>query len=236
MQHSLRVRFPFRAAADSAVRQAAALAFFIRGTFATPPRSQCAADLARRPRAGGAGDAVEKKDLVVVTALLLAVLSAAGWFHEHRRMSDAQLRVNEVRHLCVAATLTPVVAMLKQNTDSSLELQSAQYSEAGAGFVAAYLIKIRRDGILKHSDMKGRIDQIVANDTAILALLGAHAAHSRTAAFKESARQFREYASRLRELWQSIPEVFAAGDKLPDTALQYPAELEAAVVLEIAAS
>jgi hypothetical protein len=170
-----------------------------------------------------------QKNLVAATATIAAMVCATGWFHDHQKLG-------EVRRMFATEALFPIVEMLKQNTDSALELENAEYAEPGAGFVGAYLIKIRRDGVPKHSGMKQRIDQIVNNDTAILALLAEYSSHAKTPAFRESAQQFRDYATRLRERWQSVPEVFMAGGSLPEAALQFPAEFEAAVSLEISAS
>lgn len=165
-------------------------------------------------------------NVATVMAVAAALICAIGWFHEHQLLREA-------RQALIADTLDPIVEMLKENEAITRELQSAEYVEPGNEFVAAYLIKIRRDGVPKHSDMKQRIDRINNNNTAILALLAKYSTHARTAAFRASAERFRDYAISLRDRWQSVPEIFMAGGNLPATGPQFPAEFPQAITAEL---
>jgi len=170
-----------------------------------------------------------RKNILTVAAAVIAVICAIGWFHTSRELRDT-------RQTMVADTLGPIAEMLKENAALTKELQAAPYAEGDNEFVSAYLIKIRRDGVPKHSDMRQRIDRIMNNNTAILALLAKYSTHARTAAFRASAEQFRVYAISLRDRWQSVPEIFMAGGNLAAAAPPYPSEFERAVASELRAS
>jgi hypothetical protein len=172
---------------------------------------------------------MDRRNLLSIAAVVVAVVCALGWLHANQKLRDA-------RQAQVADTLNPIAEMLKENAAITKELEAAPYAEGDNQFVSAYLIKVRRDGVPKHSDMKQRIDRIANNDTAILALLAKYSGHARTPAFKASAERFREYAISLRDRWQSVPEIFMAGGNLPVTAPQYPADFDGAVASELQAN
>ena len=132
----------------------------------------------------------------------------------------------------VADTLDPSAEMLKENAAITRELQAAPFAEGENDFVSAYLIKIRRDGVTKHSDMKQRIDRLNNNNNAILALLAKYSAHAKTSAFKASAERFRDYAISLRDRWQSVPEIFMVGGNLPVAAPPFPLEFAQTIATE----
>ena len=171
------------------------------------------------------GNQVDRRNLLAISALVAAVVGAGGWFH-------AQQRLHEVRSTQVADTLDPIAEMLTENSAITKELEAAPYAEGDNQFVSAYLIKIRRDGVPAHSDMKRRIDRIVNNDTAILALLAKYSTHARTPTFRASAERFRDYAISLRARWQSVPEIFMAGGNLPVAGPQVPADFSQAIAAE----
>jgi hypothetical protein len=164
-------------------------------------------------------------NILAGVAVGIALISAIGWFHEHRELGVA-------RQTLVADTLDPIAEMLKENEAISGELESGDYAEPGNDFVAAYLLKIRRDGVSKHSEMKQRIDRVINNNTAILALLAKYSTRARTPAFKASAERFRDYAISLRDRWQSLPEIYMAGGNLPATGPMFPAEFSAVLGAE----
>jgi hypothetical protein len=168
---------------------------------------------------------MDSKSTVAIVALIAALVCAGGWYHEHQELREA-------RHSQLADTLEPVSEMLKENEALARELQAPPYAEGENEFVNAYLIKIRRDGVPKHSDMKQRIDRLNNNNTAILALLSKYSTHARTAAFKTSAERFRDYAISLRDRWQSVPEIFMAGGNLPAVGPLFPADFPQAVAAE----
>src|SRR6516162_765393 len=168
---------------------------------------------------------MDRRNLLTIAAVVVAVVCAGGWFHANQRLRD-------VKQAQVVDTLNPIEEILNENASLTKELEAAPYAEGDSQFVSAYLIKIRRDGVPKHSDMKQRIDRIVNNDTAMLALLAKYSGHARTPAFKASAERFREYAISLRDRWQSVPEIFMAGGNLPAAAPPYPSEFGRVVVSE----
>lgn len=164
-------------------------------------------------------------NVATVIAVAAALICAIGWFHEHQMLREA-------RTTLISDTLDPVSEMLKENAVLTQQLRSAPYAEGDNDFVSAYLVKIRRDGVSKHSDMKRRIDRINNNNTAILALLSKYSTHAKTPAFKASAERFRDYAISLRDRWQSVPEIFMAGGNLPVAGPMFPAEFPQAVAAE----
>jgi hypothetical protein len=180
----------------------------------------------RDPRAKRGYIPVDSKSLLPVAALVAALICAGGWYYEHREL-------REVRHAMIVDTLDPIAEMLKENAAVTRELQAAPYAEGDNEFVSAYLIKIRREGVPKHSDMKQRIDRLNNNNTSILALLAKYSTHARTVAFKASAEQFRDYAISLRDRWQSVPETFMAGGNLPVAAPPFPTAFDSALRAEL---
>jgi hypothetical protein len=169
------------------------------------------------------------RNIFAVIAIAAALISGVGWLHEHQILREA-------RRAFTAETLSPVSEMLKENAVITKELEAPPYADGDDQFVSAYLIKIRRDGLPKHSDMKQRIDRIVNNDTAILALLSKYSTHARTPEFRASAERFRDYAISLRDRWQSVPEIFMAGGSLPAAAPPFPTEFDRVIASELAAS
>ena len=163
--------------------------------------------------------------VITVVASVAALICAAGWFHEHQMLRAA-------RQALFSDTLDPVAEMLKENAAITQELRSPPYAEGDTDFVSAYLVKIRRDGVPKHSDMKQRIDRINNNNTAILALLAKYSTHANTPAFRASAERFRDYAISLRDRWQSVPEIFMAGGNLPAAGPLFPADFRQTVATE----
>jgi hypothetical protein len=168
---------------------------------------------------------VDTRGTIVTIATTVAVICIVGWIHAHQQLREAE-------GTYLSDTLDPVSELLKENSGLTHELESAAYSEPGSQFVAAYLIKIRRDGVGKHSDMKQKIDRLVNNNTAILALLAKYSTHARTAPFRAEVERFRDYAISLRDRWQSVPEIFMAGGGLPVAGPQVPADFLQAIVAE----
>ena len=165
------------------------------------------------------------RDILTGVGIGIAVICAIGWFHEHRELGVA-------RQTLVADTLDPIAEMLKENEAISRELESGDYAEPGNDFVSAYLLKIRRDGVSKHSDMKQRIDRVINNNTAILALLAKYSNHARTPAFKAAAERFRDYAISLRDRWQSLSEIYMAGGNLPAAGPMFPEDFSTVLAAE----
>jgi hypothetical protein len=165
-----------------------------------------------------------------LAAALLAVAVGAGLWH---RQHDA---VAEARAELVAATLVPVVALLRENQALVAELQQEPFSEPDVGILSAYLAKIRRDGVPRHAAMQQRLDQLADNNTTIVALLKAYAPYAKTAALTAATDKYRNYAAAWRDRWSSVLELFMAGGNYPAADLSAPAELPVAVQAEIAAT
>jgi hypothetical protein len=99
--------------------------------------------------------------------------------------------------------------------------------------LAAYLAKIRADGIAKHADTKQRLDRLAENNSAILALVNVYAPYARTGEFGAESQKFVRYAIAWRDRWNSVMELFMAGGNYPVTGTQFPKELAAAVDVEM---
>src|SRR5882672_557216 len=98
---------------------------------------------------------------VPLVAVLSAILVAAySWNHEHRALAESRAQV-------VASELQPITTLVKENQAVIQALQSEPFAEKDAGILESYLIKIRRDGVAKHADMKQRLDSLAENNTAI---------------------------------------------------------------------
>ncbi len=171
------------------------------------------------------GTAVDSKKLVTGAALVAAVVCAVGWLLTQHTVRDLQ-------RTQVTDALDPITEMLQENAAIAQELRGAPYAEGDNDVVNAYMIKIRGDGVPQHSDMKQRIDRLVNNNTAILALLAKYSTHTRTPAFRASAERFRDYAISLRDRWQSVPEIFMAGGNLPAAGPMLPADFPQEIAAE----
>lgn len=161
-------------------------------------------------------------------AVLIAAFSLGGWYRGESAFRDAGRRQ-------ALDGLEPARELLAENASLTRELQSPPYAQGDADFVSGYLALARRDGMVKHSAMKVRIDRLVNNNTSILALLGAYMPRARTAGLKAWTERFREYAIAQRDRWQSVPETFMAGGNLPAAAPALPAQLAEALRAEISA-
>src|SRR6202042_1733644 len=103
------------------------------------------------------------------TALIVALVATSFWYSEHRELhaSRVQFRIAE---------LQPIAMLLKENMDLMRELKSEPFRENDSGILESYLVKIRRDGVSKHADMKQRLDVLAENNTAIITLIKAYVA------------------------------------------------------------
>jgi hypothetical protein len=108
--------------------------------------------------------------------------------------------------------------------------------ETGAGILESYLVKIRRDGVATHADMKQRLDTLAENNTAIVALIKAYAPHAKTRAFIAQGDKFRNYASAWRDRWNSVMELIMAGGNYAASSVPFPKDFPQTVDLDIAAA
>jgi hypothetical protein len=163
---------------------------------------------------------------LVMTAgvlVLLAVTAAGTWYAARR----------ELVACIVDDSLQPIAALLEDDAKILKALQSEQYAASESAILDSYLTRIRRDGVPKNAGMKQRIDQLVNNNTVIVALLSRYSTHARTAAFRAAADRFRDYAIPFRDRWQSVFEIFMAGGNLPAAGPSFPTEMTRALVEEM---
>jgi hypothetical protein len=163
---------------------------------------------------------------VIVVIVVLGMLAAAVW-------GTWQLAQREVLACKVDDSLQPVAALLEENASILRAIQTERYAESESAILDSYLMRIRRDGVPKSAGMKQRIDQLVNNNTVIVALLSKYAVHARTPAFKAAADRFRNYAIPFRDRWQSVFEIFMAGGNLPSAGPSLPPEMTQAVAEEM---
>lgn len=157
-----------------------------------------------------------------VMTLLAAVVAGAAWY-------QASGAVRELR----AAELRPIAALLKEDWDILIALQTDAALGKDSGILASYLAKIRADGVAKHADMKQRLDQLAENNGAIVALIGVYSAHTTTTRFGTEADKFRHYAIAWRDRWNSVMELFMAGGNYAVAEVPFPAVFASAVQAEI---
>jgi hypothetical protein len=148
--------------------------------------------------------------------------AALTWFRISRELR--QLRIAELR---------PIVALIKEDADLLQALRTDAALPRDSGILAAYLAKIRADGIAKHADTKQRLDRLAENNSAILALVNVYAPYARTGEFGAESQKFVRYAIAWRDRWNSVMELFMAGGNYPVTGTQFPKELAAAVDVEM---
>lgn len=159
---------------------------------------------------------------VLGTLLLLAAAIGGTWTYAQRT----------ARAGLVDETLRPVASLLKENAGILQSLRSAGYPAADPAILEAYLQRIRKEGVAGNFDAKRKIDQLVNNNTVIVALLTRYAPHAQTADFNAAADKFRDYAISIRDRWQSLFEIFMSGGNLPASGPAFPDEIVNAVAQE----
>ena len=171
-----------------------------------------------------------KTTAAITAASLILVLATAGaWHHTYQDLQAS-------RSQFVGSTLSPVSVLLKENQAITNELQAEPYAEKDTGILGSYLLKIRRDGVAKHADMKQRLDQLAENNVAIVTLIKAYSSYAKTPGFTIEADKFRNYASAWRDRWNSVMELFMAGGNYAASEVPFPKGFPDAVQAEIAAA
>ncbi len=153
---------------------------------------------------------------------LVALGVAIGWLGARQSELRAREQLNRILQTGVRE---PAIELLQRNIALTRELQQPGYAEPGSGILQSYLIRIRRAGLVQGAPMKQRIDALVDNNTALLALLSVAAIDTRDAALRAAVEQFRVYAVGLRDRWESVPEIFMTGGNLPSSDPTLPAGL-----------
>ena len=143
---------------------------------------------------------------------------------------------HEARKRDVGDTLQPIAALLDDNKRIIVSLTKDGLTESESAILDTYLQRIRKDGVPKNSVMKQRIDALVNNNTAIVALLFKYIPRARTALFRSAAGKFVDYAASFRDRWQSVFEIFMAGGSVPAAGPAFPSDMAVAVSAEITAA
>lgn len=159
----------------------------------------------------------------------VALLAVGAWYHASSALHGSRAQF-------VTNTLEPIAVLLKENQALVKELETDPFAENNAGILASYLVKIRRDGVAKHADMKQHLDALVETNTAIVTLIKAYAPQAKTPAFLAEADKFRNYAIAWRDRWNSVMEIFMAGGNYPAAAVPFPTGFPDAVQAEIVAA
>jgi hypothetical protein len=167
--------------------------------------------------------------ILIAVVSVAALLAAGAWFQNRSALSDLRAQM-------LAGELRPIAVMLQENQVILKELQAAPFAEPNSGILESYLTRIRQDGVMKHVDMKEKLDQLAENNTAIVTLIKAYASHAKTAAFTAQADKFRNYASAWRDRWNSVMELFMAGGNYVSSEVPFPLGFNSAVQGEIAAA
>jgi hypothetical protein len=175
------------------------------------------------------GGTVNTTTKALVAVGVLGLVMSGAWYHAYGAL-------RAMRIAFVEGTVGGMPALLKENQALISEMQAGDYVEKDSGILESYLVKIRRDGVAKHADMKQRLDQLAENNTAIVALIKAYAPHAKTAAFTSEGDKFRNYASAWRDRWNSVMELFMAGGNYAASGMPYPKSFPAAVDAEMAAA
>jgi len=168
-----------------------------------------------------------------VLSLIFAVstmVGGGGWYQQYQAHQDAIKKENERR---VADFLKPMLTYLDDNKAIYDQLQQPRYKETGWGILESYLIKIRRDGVDKHALMKGRIDSLVENNSAVIALLRQYEGYTRSPDLSRTAKAFRNHAIRYRDRWRSLLQVYESQAEFPTAAPSFPKEFPRAIKDEI---
>jgi hypothetical protein len=167
--------------------------------------------------------------ILSILAAFAALAAGALAYREHAA-------IDALKSERIGGELRPIAQLLQDDRQILAELHATPFAEGDADVLESYLIKIRKDGVAKHSDMKQRLDALAENTVEIVALIKAYSPHARTAAFTTASDRFREYAAAWRDRWNSVMELFMAGGNYAKAAVAFPNGFAAAVDAEINAA
>ena len=167
---------------------------------------------------------------VAVVASVMSLVVGGGWYQEYQKNLHAE---NEANARLVAEDLQPIATLLADNNGMYNELSTERYAEPGWGILESFLVRIRRDGVAKHSVMKARIETLTGNNQTVLTLLTKYASYVRTESFKIESAKFRDHAIRYNDRWKALLEVYASVGDFPTAAPVFPAGFPAAVEAEL---
>ena len=167
------------------------------------------------------------KPLILVGAVLLLAAAITGtWIYAQ----------SEMRNRDIEDTLQPIASFLEEDRKILNDLKAQGLGDTDSVLLETYLARIRADNVPKHAVLKQHIDALVNNNTAVVTLLARYAPRARTSAFRAGAEKFRDYASRFRDRWQSVFEIFMAGGHLPAAGPVFPTDFADALAVETAAA
>jgi hypothetical protein len=118
--------------------------------------------------------------------------------------------------------LKDVSRLLADNAKLIAELERMEGVRAEGAILATYLDMIRKDGVPKHSSTKRGIDQLVENNSVIVALTHLYLERGGSARLRTAAVQYVDYAATFRDRWQSVFELFMAGGNMPSVSSPTP--------------
>jgi hypothetical protein len=165
---------------------------------------------------------------VVVATCAVAGLALSVWLYFTTQDASSAPCVGGVN------VLTAIQADLARHAELQRELQQARFVERGEGAIESYLAKIRRDGLPAHDDMKQKLVALARLNTEVVALADVYELHARTPALRLATKEFSRYAIVWNDRWESVPDYFMAGGKLPAATLFASTDLAAAVDAELA--
>jgi hypothetical protein len=166
---------------------------------------------------------------MLIAGLTAALIATAAWYHAHDALQASQSQL-------ISSDLKPIAALLTDDQKLLTELQSPPFAESDAGILESYLVKLRRDGIAKTSEMKQRLDTLAENNTAIATLITAYLPNAKTQEFITEANKLKTYAAAWRDRWNSFTELYMAGGNYPNASPTFPDDFPGAVQAEIAAA
>ncbi len=163
--------------------------------------------------------------LIIMVATVIAVaVTGMAWYQASVQLGD--LRVSQLR---------TIAELLKEEQELIGALRPDPTDEKHSGVLGSYLAEIRADGVVKHADIKQRLDRLAENNSEILALLNVYTPYAKTAAFSAEANKFQRYAIAWRDRWNSVMELFMAGGNYPAAEVPFPKEFLSAVQAEMEA-
>jgi hypothetical protein len=167
--------------------------------------------------------------MITASALIMAFVAFAAWYRTSGMVRDWHAQI-------IATELQPIAILLQENQALLHDLQTDPFKEKDSGILESYLVKIRRDGVAKNSQMKQQLDLLAENNTAIVTLIKSTEIASKTPAYRLEADKFRNYASAWRDRWNSVMEVFMEGGNYAVSGVPFPEGFPIAVHAEIAAT
>lgn len=159
---------------------------------------------------------------VIISLLILLVVFAATYFFSQRFTRSNDL----------SSVLISINSLLSEREELIKELQANQFVEPYSDILPSYLIKIRRDGVQSHADMKQLLNSLAENTTALATLVDLYEPQSKTNEFRAEAKKVRAYAIAWTDRWNSLMDLFMTGGGYPVTEVPFPDKFLDALITE----